>query len=85
MKFECPYCQSKNTCHRDGRNMVDGRYYRRNKCNNCGRRFTSIEVYVPRKKDLNPDLFRKNVKVEWRREKHEPDNRNSMGADKKVG
>ena len=44
--MKCPYCNSKNTNVLDSRpNLSATTRYRRWICNDCGERFTSIEIY----------------------------------------
>ena len=44
--MKCPYCNSENNYVTDTRTK-NGEYKRRRKCLCCGKRFNTIEVYVP--------------------------------------
>jgi transcriptional regulator NrdR family protein len=68
----CPYCGKELTGKRiiDCRNMSDGRVCRRNRCESCGRRFNTIEAYVPDGQEPSINTFRRhNATVLWHPEK----------------
>lgn len=56
----CPYCNADNPpLRKETRDMTDGRTYRRNECPSCGKRYNTIEVYVPDGQKPTLHMFRK--------------------------
>lgn len=46
-KVACPACGSFHSAVKEGRSVDNGTYRRRRECRTCGRRFSTIEIYLP--------------------------------------
>lgn len=49
--IRCPYCKKLNTELFDGKRKRERGYIRIRICNDCGKKFTTSEEYVPEKRN----------------------------------
>ena len=69
----CPHCNINSDMKRiETRNMSDGRIYSRCECRICGKRYNTIETYVPDDQEPALHMFRRYPAKVLYREKHEP-------------